>query len=381
MQKNDIFTIIILMILIVCYLLCSDIASEKFSVKQSESNTLEKYKFTLKAEDYVGIKEYGRAIAVNKNNFQVLKTFTSFYVEIYNNSMRTPHLHDCEEFGFVSDGTIEIMMWNSENEYTSNIANKGDFWFIPKGVLHSLNNLGNTNAILYVGFNSPDPTNIDIAIVLNGLPQYLKNQYAGSPHSLLKNYNGPTTNYYFNKFNVEKNTSNKYIISQYVFDSKNIPYYYNEFDFGNIKFINKYNWYLLNNISMSSGLFELKAKSSTFSFWYTNADVLYIIIDGHIELYVGLPDMNNNKIILNKNEYFFMVSGTPHVINNISNVDSKILAYYSTNDVVINKLGQSFPFFNNSIMQNVLVSNSLKTPLSNNENVMKYQDKFMLKTV
>ena len=368
-----ILLVLILIVIMYAYQYNSSI-NENFTTTQTKNNEIEQYKFSPLQQNFVGIKEYGRAIAVTKNNFPILNTFTSFYVEIYDNSMRTPHLHNCEEFGFVASGVIEILIWISSSEYTSNIASTGEFWFIPKGSLHSLNNIGEQHAVLYVGFNSPTPSNIDIGVVLNGLPEYLKNTYINSPHSLLKKYKNMNDNYFFNKYDKSLyKTTSKNSIQGYSFNLNIVPKYIDS-ALGTLNFVNKFNWNLLEKIKMSAGVFVINPKSSTQSFWYTNCDALYIVINDYVEFYLGIPNLNKNKITINSGEYLFVNSGTPHVINNFTNSKVKILSYYSDNYANINKLGDVLPFFTNSIINDVINAEN-----SSNKNIN--QVKYTMNTI
>jgi mannose-6-phosphate isomerase-like protein (cupin superfamily) len=168
------------------------------SYKCDNNAILDKYKLNLRNVSTAGIEKYGKAQAVNRLNY--LASFSVFYVEIFDNSMRTIHSHDCDELGFVQEGVIQVFIWKNAKEYTMTEVTQGNLWFIPSGALHSLNNVGDTNAILRIAFNSTLPSNNDISVLLNGLPQYIKNEYCESPHSLLKNFIGPNNNYFFTKY-------------------------------------------------------------------------------------------------------------------------------------------------------------------------------------
>lgn len=335
--------------------------------KQKYSTGVKKYsnyKLELSKLPTYGLHKYGTATPVNKTIFPVLNTFTSYYVEIFDESMRCVHIHDSDEVGYVAEGQIEVFIWESETVYTKTLIEQGNSWFIPKGALHSLNNVGEKYAKLYVAFNSPHPSNTDIAILLNGLPKYLKNEYAVSPHSILKNYVGPNTNYFFNDYpkdELDIKVSKSSPFSFNINDTK--PEFYDN-NVGFIKKIDKKKWPILEGTNFSLGKFVLKPRVSTDSFWYKNNDALYIVYNGNADIYMSMSGFNNtndkNKISIKSHEYYFVPKGTPHTIRNSSNNSNlEMIVYYSDDIIEHVSLGPSLLFFGEGIIQDSFITNKL----------------------
>jgi oxalate decarboxylase len=324
-------------------------------------NKFEKYKLNLRNVQAQGIQKYGIAKAVDKLNY--LASLSVFYVEIFDDSMRTIHSHDCDELGFVQEGTIQVFIWVNEKEYTMIEVTKGNLWFIPSGALHSLNNVGDTNAILRIAFNSVLPTNNDIAVLLNGLPQYIKNEYSESPHSLLKNFIGPNNSYFFapysnTEFNFKMSTN-----SPYLFKLEDSKPDYNDKSLGKILSVDKKKWPTLINTKFSIAHLYLNPNVSTQAFWYLNTDVVYVVYEGNADIYMTITgyNNNNNKISLKPEDYFFVPCASQHVIKNTSSTSPlKIVAFFSNDTHEYYSLNQGLLFFGDALIQNNLITNQLE---------------------
>lgn len=120
------------------------------------------YFFNPKDNQYV-ITKNGVVWEVYPKNFPLIKGVTCFIIEIYDASMRLPHRHpNANELGYLISGKLEIYM----RKYTGNASiftvSPGMCWFIPIGTLHSLNNIGDTTAVMAIGFNNINAQNIDL---------------------------------------------------------------------------------------------------------------------------------------------------------------------------------------------------------------------------
>lgn len=329
--------------------------------KTNKKTFFDKYKIDLRNVKNAGLAKYGIAKPVNGSNY--LASFSLYSVEIYDNSMRTIHSHDCDELGFVQDGVIQVFIWKNEKDYTMTTVTKGNLWFIPRGTLHSLNNVGDNNAVLRVAFNSKTPSDNDISVLLNGLPHYIKNEYCGSPHSLLKHFIGPNTAYLFApypKSEVKFKTDQK---SPYLYkleDSK--PDFYDK-HLGKIVSVDKNKWTTLKDKNFSFSHIYLQPNVSTQAFWYLNNDTIYVIYEGNAEIYMTIPGQNNNnnKVLLQRENYYFVPCATQHVIRNSSSTSIlKIAAFYSNDTFEYYSLNQGLLFFGEPIIQSNLITNKMK---------------------
>lgn len=354
----------------------------KFITSSNKLSNYNKYKLELSKLPILsdtlnkGELKYGGVIPVNNQNFPVLTTFTSYYVEIFDESMRAIHLHNADELGYIFEGAIEIFIWLDNKIHTKTFCSAGNCYYIPKGSLHSLNNVSKEKAKLYIAFNSPEPSNIDIGIVLNGLPIYLKNAYSGSPHSLLKDYVGSNINYFFTDYPKNELDINVSKSSQFVFNIKDQdPDYFDE-NTGIIKYVNKYNWDIISGINMSLATITLLPNVSTDCFWYSNVDSLYCIISGEGEIYMMLSGYDNydekNKVDIKTFEEFFVPKVTPHVIKNTSKTQNLyMVVFFSDDNAQYVSLGSSLNFFTNKMIQEQLIAPNIRPPTLQNTKTIK----------
>jgi len=323
--------------------------------------SIDKYRLEVTKLPKLGNGLFGFAYAPDKLNFPVLVSFTTYYVEIFDESMRCIHIHDCDELGYVAEGAIEVLIWTDDNQYTKTLVPEGNLWFIPKGALHSLNNVGKEHAKLWVGFNSTMPSNTDLGIVLNGLPTYLKQKYAGSPHSLLKDYVGPNYNYYFNNYPKNEINMKMSTNSIFSFDFSTIIPEFNDKNLGIIRTVNCKYWPLLKGANLSVSRITMKPNTSTDYHWFSNADANYVIFKGEADIYMSIPNYNNdndnNKLSVKAYEYAFVPAATPHSIRNTSKSNNlEIVVFLSSEDAKQVHLGNSLLFFGDSIIQQSFVT-------------------------
>lgn len=329
--------------------------------KRIKKNYFEKYKLDLRNIKKSGLEQYGSVQGADGSNY--LASFSLFSVEIYDNSMRTIHSHQCDEFGFVQDGVIQVFIWKNEKDYTMTTVTKGNLWFIPKGALHSLNNIGEKNAVLRIAFNSKTVLDNEIAVLLNGLPQYIKNEYCYSPHSLLKHFIGPNTSYLFAPYPKNEVTFKTDQKSPYLYKLEDIkPDFYDK-NLGKIVSVDKNKWNTLKDKNFSFSHIYLQPNVSTQAFWYMKNDTIYVVYEGNAEIYMTIPGQNNNdnKVLLQRDNYYFVPSATQHVIRNSSSTSVlKIAAFYSNDTFEYYSLDQGLLFFGDPIIQSNLITNKMK---------------------
>jgi oxalate decarboxylase len=350
--------------------------------KTTNSPNYDKYKLDLSKQPMMsprgitGALRLGGAVPVDQSNFPVLTTFTTYYVEIFDESMRAIHVHDSDELGYVFEGAIEVFLWLDDKTYTKSLCTAGNCYFIPRGSLHSLNNVGEQLAKIYIGFNTANPSNIDIGVVLNGLPVYLKQAYSGSPHSLLKDYVGSNSNIFFT--NYPKNELDIKVLdsSKYVFNMNDAEADFFDEQLGLIKYTNKYNWEILTGMKFSFSKMVLAPNVSTDCFWYSNVDANYCIVSGEGDIFMMMPGYNNynenNKVPVKTFQEFFVPRATPHVIRNKSkNQVLHIGVFFSDDNANYVPLGASMLFFTNKMIQEQIVSPNKVSPSLKNEKAMR----------
>lgn len=266
--------------------------------------------------------KYGLAKAISKQNFPILEGITSFYLEIYDNSMRTIHYHNnCNELGYLTKGKIQVLIYFDENVPTVFTVESGNLWFIPKGFPHCLLNIDDTIAEMFVGFSNDSPKNIDISVMIGSMPSFIKNNYKPGTniHDLLKNLEPPTSNYIYCPLPKS---------AKFIKNTENSPYFYDLNKYQSpIKIINSKNWEILKNSDISFGKFTFQPLQTSSTLWTTGSNCLYIILNGNLEIY------NPEKNMLTKNNYFFVPDSMLTTVLNPDKTEScEFIVFFSCSD-------------------------------------------------
>lgn len=247
--------------------------------------------------------QYGFAKVITKHNYPNIHGMTVFYVEIFNESMRTIHIHtNCDEIGYVLEGEIQVFIYQTNLQRHIFKVQKGECWFIPKGSLHSLNNIGEKNAKLYVGFNSDDPTNID-------LKKLIGETDSNPLFSKLEN---------INVINTGNHT--KYL---------HRPIFWNP----------------ISTFSVHEKMFT--KKDSHHIFWIKNSDVFYVNLDEKCFI-----QSLNETIQFNKHNYYFVSIGVPHSF--IIKKNTRLLMFYTCKKLDKIYLKNALKLFPNKIIKDCI---------------------------
>jgi oxalate decarboxylase/phosphoglucose isomerase-like protein (cupin superfamily) len=79
-----------------------------------------------------------------------------FYYELLPNAMRVPHWHaNGNEVGTVTQGRMRVEIWEKSDKPSIYYVDPGQTWYIPKGKLHSLENVGSDQLKFIVVYDNP----------------------------------------------------------------------------------------------------------------------------------------------------------------------------------------------------------------------------------
>lgn len=79
-----------------------------------------------------------------------------FYYELFPSAMRVPHWHaNGNEVGTVTSGKMRVEIWEKSDKPSIYYVEPGQTWFIPKGKLHSLENVGSDQLKFIVVYDKP----------------------------------------------------------------------------------------------------------------------------------------------------------------------------------------------------------------------------------
>jgi oxalate decarboxylase len=110
------------------------------------------YRFSQQpAERYAG----GTIKIASRNEFPLSTTITGAYMTIDPGAVREPHWHpNAAEWFSVLQGTVRVTLFASQGHARTEVVSTGDVCYIPRGQGHYLENHGEDEVHLVLGFNS-----------------------------------------------------------------------------------------------------------------------------------------------------------------------------------------------------------------------------------
>jgi oxalate decarboxylase len=272
----------------------------------------------------------GTAHVVNKNNFAALNGVTCHTIELWEQCMRVPHWHpNAAELGYVISGSIEIMIWRSPGESAMFTLGPGMCWYIPKGALHAVMNVGSERAKLLISFSSDSPQEVDMPVAFNGIAAPIRDAYT-SPHILLREWEGVTTNPVLGHCPVVSAVHAVTTGSPYGFDFAKVTPLYNNNENGSVTWGVKSNWNILENISILRA--HLKPGVSRDPIWYPDAGTLYVVTKGKGEFSMIIPGQDTVALSVDLHDYIYVPEGMLHTFTNTTEHDFEVVAFFTKAD-------------------------------------------------
>jgi oxalate decarboxylase len=103
------------------------------------------------ARNAAGVRASMEARQIKQNDFGQI-----FYYELNQKGMRVPHWHaNGDEIGLVMSGKMRIEIWETTGKPSIYYVDPGQTWFIPRGKLHVLENIGPGQAKFLVVYDNP----------------------------------------------------------------------------------------------------------------------------------------------------------------------------------------------------------------------------------
>jgi len=142
----------------------------------------------------------GGAIAIcNEDNFPVVAGHGAavFLLTLKPGSLREPHWHpNCWEIDVPLAGKSELIVVDPNDTVDTVVLEPGDIGFIPQGYAHSIQNVGNDDAVIAIVFNDSKPDDIGLSTMLGGLPKSQFAQTFGVPDATMAGIPKPKKTYF-----------------------------------------------------------------------------------------------------------------------------------------------------------------------------------------
>ncbi len=248
------------------------LASEQAHLEEPFPYRINLFKQGEVSKNTAGLQISEKASQLKSNDFGLL-----YYYELISKAMRVPHWHsNASEIGIVLSGNMRVTLYEGNGKSIVYTVKPNSTWVIPKGKLHSLENIGEEKLRFIVSYDAPIAGERDFVTAWSSLP-----------HAILASCLGLTEG---DIDKIQQSTAN--LISQFepslkpIFhiensdlsldlDSKK-PLFQNEW--GRImRLDNRYNEHLGHNAIQKT---IIKAGGLRIPHWYTSGNVLLYVDKG-----------------------------------------------------------------------------------------------------
>jgi len=147
------------------------------------------HKYELLEQAPHAIYKGGREWRVDSSRFPISKTITGAVLDLDPGALRELHWHpNADEWQYVIEGTASVTMFGSHGRYRTETLEKGDVGYIPQGYGHSIENVGDKNCRILIGFNTGVYEAIDLSQWIAGNPVDVLVTNFSKPASLFEKF-------------------------------------------------------------------------------------------------------------------------------------------------------------------------------------------------
>lgn len=142
------------------------------------------------ARNAAGVRVSEEANQIKQNDFGQL-----FYYELEQKAMRVPHWHaNGDEVGLVVSGKMRVEIWEKTGKPSIYYVEPGQTWFIPRGKLHVLENVGPVQLKFIVVYDNPITADRDFVTAWASLPSQVLAKSLGLSEADISNLKLDTLN-------------------------------------------------------------------------------------------------------------------------------------------------------------------------------------------
>lgn len=252
-------------------------------------------------------------------------------------------------------------MWRSPTEASVFLVPEGSLWFIPEGALHSLN-CTTENAVLLIGFSSDNPSDFDLPVAYNGLPQTIRRAYTSPGHhqQLAQYVNSvfdPLTGYN----PIHKPIPNQDSPYKWTFNRKD--FLFENKRLGSVAWVIQDHWPTLKDSGISFIRSVLKPNVTRDAIWWPSASCLYVVARGTGIFTLVFSGWLSQPIKVTSHDMVFVPQGVMHTYENRGLEDLEIIGFFNvSNPLPEVSLIVATNFFPKSIANSSLTLWGNKTP-------------------
>ncbi len=270
-------------------------------------------------------------------------------LKLNKNSFLEPIWHpNANKIGYCIQGSALVSIRSPGSVDVFSI-NAGDVFFIPKGYVHAIANLGDNGCEIIFALNTVKPETMNISTSLYSLSDWVFSATFNTPADF---FNG-----------LKKNKKNELIRTlPTTIKASNLNAARYKFDVADSKkIIQTKGGYvqaaLKGNLPILEGLgilgFGLTVKGIVEPHWHTNAGELIYIIKGKTRITVVSPDGHAEILEVKGGQGAFAPASHFHNIENIGNDEVEVIAFFSDSNPDFIGIGEVVGSYSNEILGSV----------------------------
>jgi len=330
------------------------------------------HKFSMRNIKPQLIRTGGSRTDATSVNFPLLKDMAISELKLNPQSEREPHWHpNANELGFIIEGEALFTVFSPNHTHDKFIAGPEDLIFIPKGSIHSIENIGKSPLRMLLCFNSSLPEDVNLSEGVKVMPPKVLASVFKQSSDFFKDLNYPSQQSVF----IDQRSATSAINPS--LETNRLKLSLKEV---RPQLENEGGWVKMSNTSLLPALetlamyyLLLDKNGIREPHWHPNAHELNYLIEGAATITLLSPDGKEDTFDMGPGDISFMPQGYLHHIQNISPGPTKYAVYFlNENPSDIGLSGVMGAFSNETL------SSLFKVPLNYFVNFPKLQEDLLI---
>lgn len=327
--------------------------------------------FSLGSQKPQKKKNGGERFDVNAKNFPVLSKMALSLLELNEKGFREPHWHpNAHELSYCLEGKALMTQFGPGHAHHTFVISPGDIAFVPMGVMHHIENIGNSPLKMLLCFSDENPEELELTTSLQVMP----NRVLGAVFKQNETF--------FELLKKDKEIG--FIETQEKPDHSSLSMTTSPFKLalehsipqvqtagGFVRISNSYYLSSLKDLAIYS--LHLSAQGIREPHWHPNAHELNFVIKGSVRITLLSPDGDVETFDMKPKDISFLPKGYLHHIENIGNGEAQLAVFFShenPSDIGISGCLGAY--------SNALLSSLFKMPTDYFDNLPKYQESLLV---
>lgn len=309
-----------------------------------------KFFFNLKLIKPQYENEGGSLTLVTSKEVPGLVNLSFINLTLKRNGVLEPIWHpNAHKIGYCTQGNVCVSIRTPADKETFTV-HKGDLFFIPKGYVHSIENLDENNSVINFALNHSLPEVMHLSQALDSISNSVFNSTFNTPVSFIENLKKSKiikdplkTLSQSKKFNTSSDSKYKFNI-----ENSEKPVLTKG---GYVQVGTRAKLPILEGLGILG--FGLNPKGVVEPHWHTNAGELVYIVKGKTRITVLAPDGHVDVLDVSEGEGAFAPASHFHNIENIGPGSVEVIAFFSDADPDYIGIGEVVGTFSNEILSSI----------------------------